>query len=231
MWFIWCCRNDKRVKNIPFTPERVCSHIWKYIKAIKVEGKNRAVFWKNAERITHQLGIVVNIKVVRKVSLVRWLKPPIGWFKLNTDGAVKGNPGLGAAGGIVRDHTGASVLCFWEFIGVQTNIFAELHGIWRGLQLCLDKGLDNIWVEVDSSAIALKLILNKSTAQWQAQILIYKILNLLEKLNTHFSHIYREGNSVADFLADQGCDHRDFFCSDGRDLRGKALGLIRLDKM
>ncbi|KAL6578150.1 hypothetical protein OROMI_010478 [Orobanche minor] len=218
------------MKNIPFTAGRVCDRVWKYIKAVKVEGKIRGVFWKNAESITNFLGINVVTKIARKLSLVRWLKPPVGWFKLNIDGAVKGNPGPGAAGGIVRDNTGNSVLCFWEFIGVQTNTFAELHGIWRGLQLCRDKGLDNIWVEVDS-ATALKLIHNSSTAQWQAQTLIAKIHFLLEKLNTRFSHIYREGNAVADLLANQGCDHRDFFCADGRDLRGKLLGLIRLDKM
>ncbi|KAL6575587.1 hypothetical protein OROHE_000964 [Orobanche hederae] len=218
------------MKNIPFTSARVCSRIWKYIKLIKVEGKTRSGFWKSAESITHPLGINVAAGFGRKVSWVRWLKPPTGCFKLNTDGAVKGNPGPAAAEGIVRGHDGATVFCVWEFIGVQTNTFAELHGIWRGLQLCRDRGLDNIWVEVDS-AIAIKLIHNKSTAQWQAQTLITKILKLLENFNYRLSHIYREGNSVADFLANPGCDHRDFFCSDGRDLSGRILGLIRLDKM
>ncbi|KAL6578151.1 hypothetical protein OROMI_010479 [Orobanche minor] len=222
--------NDKRMKNIPFTSDRVCSRIWNYIETIKVVGKHRFGFWKDAENITHFLGIKVDFRIARKVSMVHWLKPPIGWMKLNTDGAARGNPGLAAAGGIIRDSCGKPLLCFWEFIGAQSNTFADLHGIWRGLQLCCEKGIDNIWVEVDS-AIALRMIHNNSTSQWQSQAIISKIHILLDKLNTRFSHIFREGNSVADFLANQGCDHRNFFCSEGRDLRGRILGLIRLDKM
>ncbi|KAL6579789.1 hypothetical protein OROMI_007813 [Orobanche minor] len=191
------------------------SPVWKRLCAIRSE-VDKFIFWSSGDAnvsfgmiigmprsITNFLGINVDIRLAHKLSLVRWLKPPVGWFKLNTDGAVKGNPGPGAAGGIVSDHTGTSVLCFWEFIGVQTNTFVELHGIWRGLQLCRDKGLDNIWVEVDS-AIALKLIHNNSTAQWQAQTLIPKIHILLENLNTRFSHIYRDGNTVADFWPTKG---------------------------
>ncbi|KAL6579795.1 hypothetical protein OROMI_007819 [Orobanche minor] len=133
--------NDKRMKNIPFTSDRVCSRIWKYIETIKVEGKQRFGFWNNAENITHLLGIKMDSRIFRKVSMVRWLKPPIGWMKLNTDGAARGNPGLAAAGGIVRDPSGKPFLCFWEFIGFQSNTIAELHGIWRGLQLCFEKGM------------------------------------------------------------------------------------------
>ncbi|KAL6578995.1 hypothetical protein OROMI_009211 [Orobanche minor] len=131
------------MKNIRSTSARVCSRIWKYIKSIKVEGKTRSDFWKSVESITHPLDINVAARIGRKVSWVLWLKPPTGWFKLNTDGAVKGNPGPANAGGIVRGHDGAVVFCFWEYIGVQTNTFAELHRIWRGLQLCRDRGLDN----------------------------------------------------------------------------------------
>ncbi|KAL6579788.1 hypothetical protein OROMI_007812 [Orobanche minor] len=155
------------MKNIPFTSARICSRIWDYIKTIKVDGKQRSGFWKGADIISHFLSIKVEFRIFRKVSMVRWLKPPISWFKLNTDGAARGNPGHAAAGGIVRDHLGNPVFYFREFIGFHTNTFAELFGILRGFQLCLDKGLNNIWVEVDS-AIAIKLIHNKSTTQCES---------------------------------------------------------------
>lgn len=43
-----------------------------------------------------------------KTIRVRWNPPPPppGWIKLNSDGAVRGNPGLGGAGGVLRDHGG-----------------------------------------------------------------------------------------------------------------------------
>ncbi|KAL6558811.1 hypothetical protein OROMI_019161 [Orobanche minor] len=40
--------------------------------------------------ITHPLDINGDVRIGRKVSSVRWLKPTIGWLKLNTDGADKG---------------------------------------------------------------------------------------------------------------------------------------------
>ena len=34
---------------------------------------------------------------------VRWVKPPVSWAKLNTDGAVQGTVGLAGCGGLIRD--------------------------------------------------------------------------------------------------------------------------------
>lgn len=42
-----------------------------------------------------------NKKLGRHEVLVRWTKPRDGWVKLNTDGAVKGNPGSTSGGGLI----------------------------------------------------------------------------------------------------------------------------------
>ena len=34
-------------------------------------------------------------KVCREEKLVGWNPPPVGWFKLNTDGALKASSGMG----------------------------------------------------------------------------------------------------------------------------------------
>ena len=40
------------------------------------------------------------------IKRVRWERPPEGWCKLNTDGAILGNPSVAGCGGLVRDEHG-----------------------------------------------------------------------------------------------------------------------------
>ena len=52
---------------------------------------------------------------------IRWMAPMEGWYKLNTDGASRGNPGLASAGGVLRNSAR-------EWCGVLRLI---LGGVWR----------------------------------------------------------------------------------------------------
>ncbi|KAL6570166.1 hypothetical protein OROMI_014680 [Orobanche minor] len=154
----WLTRNDRRVDNVPFTANRVCERIWNYINTFnhKVIFKNKN-FWKGAALIADRVGVIAAPKPIYKCCSVRWSKPQPGWWKLNTDGAARVNPGDAAAGGIIRDHVGKPLITFSEFLGDRTNNFAELYAIWRGLEFCIDNHFDKVWVEVDSK-IALSLI-------------------------------------------------------------------------
>ena len=66
--------------------------------------------------------------VVRVERMIRWVEPSMSWFKLNTDGASRGNPGLAAAGGVLRDDTGRWCRGFALNIGRCTAPLAELWG-------------------------------------------------------------------------------------------------------
>ena len=37
---------------------------------------------------------------------VKWLWPPINWFKVNSDGSSLGNPGIVGGGGLIRNENG-----------------------------------------------------------------------------------------------------------------------------
>ncbi|KAL0392504.1 UNVERIFIED_CONTAM: putative ribonuclease H protein [Sesamum radiatum] len=102
----------------------------------------------------------------------------MGWFKLNTDGASKRNPGVAGAGGIIKNHLGQTVLAFQEHLGLTSNTAAELKAIYRGLKLCIDSNIRKIWVETDAN-IALKLISSPSQGPWHLQNLLQQIRNLL----------------------------------------------------
>ena len=48
---------------------------------------------------------------------VGWLRPPVSWYKLNSDGSSLGNPGL-AGGGLIRNDTGDWVKGYARSVGV-----------------------------------------------------------------------------------------------------------------
>ena len=50
----------------------------------------------------------------------KWLPPPAGFLKINTDGSSRGNPGSTGIGGIGRDSSGSMVFIFLANKGVQT---------------------------------------------------------------------------------------------------------------
>ncbi|GER26271.1 polynucleotidyl transferase [Striga asiatica] len=53
--------------------------------------------------------------------------------------------------------------------------------------------------------------------------------SLLNASAIDFTHIYREGNSAADYLAGFACRARDFVLYDVADLPGPLRGIIRMD--
>ncbi|OIT02297.1 hypothetical protein A4A49_56551, partial [Nicotiana attenuata] len=53
---------------------------------------------------------------------VTWQMPDARWFKCNTDGASRGNPGLSFYGFCVRDSTGDVIFAKANQIGVSTNL-------------------------------------------------------------------------------------------------------------
>jgi hypothetical protein len=62
-------------------------------------------------------------KVKNMISTpIKWVVPPLGWFKLNTDGSSLGNPGLAEGGGIIRNHEGDWVGGFSWAIGITTSV-------------------------------------------------------------------------------------------------------------
>ncbi|CAA7023532.1 unnamed protein product [Microthlaspi erraticum] len=74
----------------------------------------------------------VEARVERQIS---WTPPMRGWFKVNTDGASRGNPGRATAGGVLRDEDGAWCCGFALNIGICSAPLAELWGIYYGLYM------------------------------------------------------------------------------------------------
>ena len=59
-----------------------------------------------------------------KIRICSWDKPLSSVFKLNVDGAAKGNIGKATGGGIIRDCKGRMLISFCNLYGLTANMVA-----------------------------------------------------------------------------------------------------------
>ncbi|KAJ8763628.1 hypothetical protein K2173_003100 [Erythroxylum novogranatense] len=97
----------------------------------------------------------------REERLVAWLPPPLGWVKVNSDGAYRSSLHRATASRVVRDWVGNWINGFAYNIGICSVISAELWGILQGLQLVWNDGYRNVVVESDSN-LAVNALTGKS---------------------------------------------------------------------
>jgi ribonuclease HI len=158
--------------------------------------------------------------------MVWWRTPAIGSVKINTDGCVK--DGFASGGGIIRDHAGNCITAFSASYGQCLILEAELRAIRDGILLARDLGLSNIWVEADSS-VATHCIL-RGGGPWNIQGILRQIVDFLSFDRDTISHIFREGNQVADALATEGWHQRRYQVYGPSDLPRHIRALLQIDR-
>ncbi|KAG7559744.1 Ribonuclease H-like superfamily [Arabidopsis thaliana x Arabidopsis arenosa] len=129
---------------------------WKW-RCGNIFGDNRV--WKDRVRFIKELAKEVMAakvlngngvtKAVRVEKMIKWVTPPTGWFKLNTDGASHGNPGLATAGGVLRNEAGEWCGGFALNIGRCSAPLAELWGVYYGLYIAWEQRITRLELEVD----------------------------------------------------------------------------------
>ena len=152
-------------------------------------------------------------KLERKVQIheVYWLLPPPNFIKINTDGAMRDSSKQASCGGVFRDSRGAIIGAFSSFLGNKTPLEAELYGVIKAIQIAFVNNWHCVWLEVDS-ILTVKMIMNNKIdvpstikEEWQ------HTLQLIQEMDIIISHIFREGNEVADKLANFGFLSRNEF--------------------
>lgn len=69
---------------------------------------------------------------------IRWVPPTGEWMKLNTDGVLRGNPGLAAADGVLRDGDGN--WCGGFAVNI-SKCYVPLAELWREfIMVCILPG-------------------------------------------------------------------------------------------
>jgi ribonuclease HI len=128
-------------------------------------------------------------------------------YKIWTDGGSRGNPGPCGAGGVIKDSNGVIIAEVSEYLGVQTNNYAEYKALYLTLQKAIFLGLKDVQVYMDS-----KLVVEQMNKRWKVKneniIPLYNELNdLIPKFDTIlFIHIRRFLNTHADKLSNDAMD-------------------------
>lgn len=192
VWSIWSARNKLVMENHPFEAHRIIERI----KAL-------------AQELFHFLP-PTNALMRKNLTHVGWKPPPLGFYKLHTDGSARGNPGRASAGGLLRDHNGAWIGSFSRDIGYTHSMAAELWGLRDGLMLARTLNINKIMIEVDAQNVLNMVKPFSAPANHTHPYinLINDCRSILQSFEVaHIDHTHRKGNHCADILAKVGLNN------------------------
>lgn len=118
---------------------------------------------------------------------------------MNTDGTSKGNPGLSTYEFCLRNESGNMIYEKPGQLGVATSN-VEALAILRALRHCKAQGWDRVILETDSLSLQ-KINTKEWGIPWEIVQLVNKIQSIIEHINIKTIHIFREANSLKDYIA------------------------------
>jgi len=130
-------------------------------------------------------------------------------YRLYSDGACRGNPGIGGAGAVITDTEGKVVWEGKEFLGCCTNNIAEYKALILGLQGALTSGYKNLEVYIDSELLARQINGSYRVKNENLKVLMHDVQRLLSSFESiDVKHVLRCHNAHADRLANQAIDEK-----------------------
>ncbi len=125
-----------------------------------------------------------------------------------TDGASRSNPGPSALGAVARKD-GELLFELSEYLGVNTNNYAEYMAAIRALEKLKEDGFDKEKITVYADS---KLLVEQASGRWKVKHpnikpLFERLQDLLKGFKSvTFAHVPREQNKRADELANMALD-------------------------
>ncbi|CAN1782191.1 Putative ribonuclease H protein At1g65750 [Linum perenne] len=142
----------------------------------------------------------------KRVTDVRWRAAEQQFTTLNTDGSVCSRGGGATAGGCICNEEGRVLDAYACNLGRCSITRAELTRAIIGLERAWELGGRKVEVQMDSSC-AISILDGKLNLEHQHTGLVLRFKQLAERSWTiQLTHIYREGNHLADHLANKGHD-------------------------
>jgi probable phosphoglycerate mutase len=130
-----------------------------------------------------------------------------GWYTAHCDGGSRGNPGPSGYGAVIEDPKGQIVARLSEFLGKQTNNYAEYKGLLSVLAWAKEHNVRQLRVVSDSELMVKQMKGQYKVASpglrplWEEAKLLARKLDRFE-----MRHTLRGGNKEADQLANDAMD-------------------------
>jgi len=137
------------------------------------------------------------------------------FYTIYTDGGSRGNPGHAGVGGVIFDNDKKVVAEISQYIGIQTNNYAEYKALFLTLKRAMDLSINNKIIDVYMDSL---LVVNQLNGKWKVKhnniIPLYnEIKEILKSFtNITFTHILRNNNKHADTLANKAMDFAQMLC-------------------
>src|ERR1700732_2051582 len=133
--------------------------------------------------------------------------PPEHYLIAHSDGGARGNPGPAGYGVAIQDQSGRKVAQLSEYLGHQTNNFAEYQGLIAAIEYALHHGPKAIKVISDSELLVRQIKGIYKVKNATLQDLHGRGKELISKLEWFsIGHAFREQNNEPDRLANDAMD-------------------------
>jgi ribonuclease HI len=133
--------------------------------------------------------------------------PPANYLVAHTDGGARGNPGPAGYGVVIHDAQRNKVAALSEYLGRQTNNFAEYQALIAALEYAVEHGPKALKVISDSQLMVLQIKGVYKVKDPTLRDLHARASELIAKLEWFdIEHVLRSKNHEADELANQAMD-------------------------
>jgi ribonuclease HI len=134
-------------------------------------------------------------------------KVPEHYLIAHSDGGARGNPGPAGYGVVIQDQSGKKIATLSQYLGHQTNNFAEYQGLIAALEYAIDHGHKALKVVSDSELLVRQIKGIYKVKNQALKDLHARAKDLIAKLEWfQIEHALREHNHEADRLANEAMD-------------------------
>ena len=129
------------------------------------------------------------------------------WISAHCDGGARGNPGPAGFGALIQDAEGRVLAELSEFLGIQTNNFAEYSGLLATLDFALGHGYQRLRV-ISDSELMVKQVQGKYKVKSPGLRPLYEQAKqkIARLEGFEIVHALRHRNKDADRLANDAMD-------------------------